>query len=76
MENTGSGNERPSFYQTGSSERNSACEFLQTHSILVLSASRAVNMLHATERGSTQCDPDQVKKEICDWRVYSNYSGM
>lgn len=41
---TGSGNERPSFYQTKSSERNSALEYLPTHSISVLSGTIAVNM--------------------------------
>lgn len=43
-QSTGSGNERPSFYQTESSERNSAWGFLQTHSISVLSSTIAVNM--------------------------------
>lgn len=40
----GSGNERPSFYQTESSVRNSAWEFLQTHSISVLFGTIATNM--------------------------------
>lgn len=46
---TGNGNERPSFYHTESSERNSAWEFLPTYSISLLSGTIAVNMWHATD---------------------------
>lgn len=41
---TGSGNERPSFHQTESSERNSACEFFRSHSISVLTDTIVMNM--------------------------------